>query len=97
MNTRFCPFVSNKEEQSDCKHNCYFYDFEKYCCKLESKKKITVSDGCKIAFGFILLNLMIIIIGLVVISLFNLIKNIETEEDNCDHYTITSEGFKICN
>lgn len=39
MNTRFCPFVSNKEEQSDCKHNCYFYDFEKYCCKLESKKK----------------------------------------------------------
>ncbi len=40
---------------------------------------------------------MIIIIGLVVISLFNLIKNIETEEDNCDHYTITSEGFKICN
>ncbi len=54
MEERFCPLISTDEQKKTCDYRCLFWDYKKGYCAFEKEKIITVSDGIKIAFGFIL-------------------------------------------
>lgn len=71
MEENFCPFISSDNCKKDCTMSCRMYDFDENCCSLKKKtKKITISEGCKIAIGFTLWSIVIAILGYLIIATF---------------------------
>ena len=55
MNEKFCPFLTTTDKKIACqKDSCTFWDEKQKCCEFKKESIISVTDGCRIAFGFTL-------------------------------------------
>lgn len=79
MNEKFCPFISTDEKKRTCQKDCTFFSemFQNCRFKIEKEeKKITVMDGFRIAFGFSLWGIFIVMIIHIILNF--IIQNIIT-------------------